>query len=149
MAKGDVIAAGSVLALALVAVHESSKLPAGTVHAPGPGFFPWWTSLALLVLAGVLLIQTLVSRAAPETGQARGGVVRVAALLAVLGAYAVGLEPAGYPLCTFLLVLFMLRVIAVYRCPIALALAVGVAGGSYVVFALWLRVPLPPGQWVG
>src|SRR5574341_91289 len=121
MARAVVIAAGSVLALAALAVHESAKRPPGTVHSPGPGFFPWWTSVALVSLAVVLLIQTLISRAAPAAGQARGGVLRVVALLAVLGAYALALEPAGYPLSTFLLVLFMVRVIAVYRWPTALA----------------------------
>ena len=42
----------------------------------------------------------------------------------------------------------MVRVIAVYRWPIALPLAALAAGGSYVVFALWLKVALPPGQWL-
>ena len=149
MARADVGAAGAVLVLAAVAAHEAGTLPSGTLHSPGPGFFPWWTSLALVLLALVLMIQTLLWRAAPQTGEAPGGIARVVALLAVLGAYAFALEPVGYPLCTFLLVLFMLRVIAVYRWPIALAMALLVAGGSYVVFAVWLKVALPPGQWMG
>ncbi len=149
MARAEVFAAGAVLVLAAVAVHESGKLPSGTLHGPGPGFFPWWTSVALVFLALVLLIQTLVWRAAPQRGEAPGGIAQVVALLAVLGAYAFALEPVGFPLCTFLLVLFMVRVIAAYRWPLALTLAVLVAGGSYVVFAFWLKVPLPPGQWGG
>lgn len=148
MARAQVLAAGAVLVLAAVAVHESGKLPSGTLHGPGPGFFPWWTSVALVFLALVLLIQAIVRRAAPQGGQAPEGIARLVALVAVLGAYTFALEPVGYPLCTFLLVLFMVRVIAVYRWPLALTLAVLVAGGSYVVFALWLKVPLPPGQWV-
>ena len=69
----------------------------------------------------------------------------MAALLIVLGAYIFLLDPLGYPLCTFLLVLFMLRVTDPQRWAVALSLAAMTAFGSYVVFAIWLSVPLPRG----
>jgi len=67
------------------------------------------------------------------------------ALLVVLTAYTFLLDPLGYPLCTFLLVLFMLRATEPQRWTVALGMAALTAVGSYVVFAIWLGVPLPRG----
>jgi putative tricarboxylic transport membrane protein len=65
--------------------------------------------------------------------------------LVVLAAYTFLLDPLGYPLCTFLLVLFMLRVLDPQRWTVALSMAALTAVGTYVVFAIWLSVPLPRG----
>ena len=145
MARRQVVAAIAGLAVAGAAVYESSKLPFGSVRSPGPGFLPWWAGLTLGFLALLLLVQALISRAREGPGEERGRILKVAGLLVVLGAYALLLEPLGYPLCTFLLVLFMLRVVDPYRWTTALSVAAIAALGSYIVFALWLQVPLPPG----
>ena len=145
MARTDAVAAGTVLVFAAVAVYEASKLPFGTVRNPGPGFLPWWVAATLGFLAVVLLGQALA--AGPGASAAGGGrrVLKVGGLLVVLAAYVWLLEPLGYPLCTFLLVLFMLRVVEPHRWMVALGVAALAALGSYVVFAVWLQVPLPPG----
>ena len=138
------VASVVILALGVTAAYESAKLPFGTIHSPGPGFFPWWTSVVLGLLALVLLVQTLTSRpSASRDGSGR--VAKVMALLVVLTAYTFLLDPLGYPLCTFLLVLFMLRVTESQRWTVALGMAALTAVGSYVVFAIWLSVPLPRG----
>ncbi len=144
MARRDAIVAAVALAFGATAAYESAKLPFGTVHNPGPGFFPWWTSVVLALLALVLLVHALTSRSRTAR-EGPGRIAKVAALLVVLGAYTFLLDPLGYPLCTFLLVLFMLRVTDRERWAVALGVAAITAVGSYVVFALWLSVPLPPG----
>jgi len=141
--KPDAVAAVAGLAFAAVALYEASRLPFGTARNPGPGFLPWWASLALGGLALGLLAQAL--RARPVAGPARGRVLRVVALLAALAAYVLVLEPLGYPVSTFLLALFMLRVVEPHRWAVALGVAATAAAGSYLVFAVWLQVPLPPG----
>lgn len=145
MPRSDALAAGVLLALAALAAFESSRLPFGNVRNPGPGFLPWWAALTLGFLALLLLGLVLARRAAPE-GRERGGrVLKVWGLLGALAAYVLLLEPLGYFPCTFLLVVFMLRVVEPYRWPTALGMAAIAAAGSYAVFALWLGVPLPPG----
>ena len=144
MARRQVVAAITGLAVAGAAVYESSKLPFGNVRGPGPGFLPWWESLTLGLLALVLLAQGLTSP--PSAHPAEGArVLKVWGLLAALGAYIFLLESLGYPFCTFLLVLFMLRVVDLERWATALGIALIAAGGSYIVFAIWLKVPLPAG----
>jgi putative tricarboxylic transport membrane protein len=144
MVSRDVVVAALALALGAVAIFESAKLPLGTVRNPGQGFFPWWTSVVIVLLALVFLAQVLTSR--PSTNQqAPGRIAKVALLLIVLSAYTFLLDPLGYLLSTFLLVLFMLRALDPQRWTVALSIALLAAVGSYVVFAIWLSVPLPRG----
>ena len=144
MARRELVVAVVALAFGAMAVYESTKLPFGTVHNPGPGFFPWWTSAVIVLLALILLAQSLTSRSS-NAQEVPGRIAKVAALLVVLAAYIFLLDPVGYPLCTFLLVLFMLRVTDPQRWVVALGMAAITAVGSYVVFAIWLSVPLPRG----
>jgi putative tricarboxylic transport membrane protein len=146
MTRRDAIAAAvMVLVAAAVGVESARLLPYGAVRNPGPGFFPWWTSLTLGVLSLVLLVVSSRTRpsAIADDGARRLG--KVAGVLAILAVYSVALEPIGYPIATFVLVLFMLRVTEPQRWLLALAMAVLAAGGSYLVFAVWLAVPLPAG----
>jgi putative tricarboxylic transport membrane protein len=137
-----------VAALALVsgtaAAYESSKLLFGTIHSPGPGFFPWWTSILIVLLALLLMVRALASHSS-TAGEDSGRIAKVALLLVVLSAYTFLLDPLGYLLCTFLLVLFMLRALDPQPWAVAVGMALMTAAGSYVVFAIWLSVPLPRG----
>jgi putative tricarboxylic transport membrane protein len=144
MSKRDIGVAALTLIFGAAAAYESAKLPFGTVRNPGPGFFPWWTSVVLDLLALILLAQALTLRST-AVGKGSGRIAKVAALLIVLGAYIVLLDPLGYLLSTFLLVLFMLRWIDTQRWTVALGMAAITSVVSYVVFAIWLSIPLPRG----
>jgi putative tricarboxylic transport membrane protein len=144
MSKRDIGVAALTLIFGAAAAYESAKLPFGTVRNPGPGFFPWWTSVVLDLLALILLAQALTLRST-AVGKGSGRIAKVAALLIVLGAYIVLLDPLGYLLSTFLLVLFMLRWIDTQRWAVALGMAAITSVVSYVVFAIWLSIPLPRG----
>jgi putative tricarboxylic transport membrane protein len=144
MVRRDVAVATLALAFGAAAAFESAKLPFGTIHNPGQGFFPWWTSVVVVLLATILLIQALKLRASTALDKS-GRIAKVVALLVVLAAYTFLLDPLGYPICTFLLVLFMLRVLDPQRWTVALSMAALTAVGTYVVFATWLSVPLPRG----
>ncbi len=146
MARGDAVAAVALLLFAGLAAFESARLlPFGVVRNPGPGFFPWWVSLTLGVVALVQLGQLLIERRAPEVAQPAGRLGKVVALVAVLAVYSLVVDVVGYPIATFGLVLFMLRVTEPHRWPLAFGIALLAAGGSYVLFAVWLGVPLPAG----
>ena len=144
MVRHDALAAAVALGFGAAALYQSSKLPFGTVHSPGEGFFPWWTSAAIVLLALVLLFQAFTSRSSIAQ-QGAGRIAKVVLLLVVLIAYTFLLDLLGYLLCTFFLVLFMLRAIDPQRWTVALGMAAVTAVGSYIVFAVWLSVPLPRG----
>lgn len=140
----DATVAALGLAFGAAALYESSKLPFGTVRSPGQGFFPWWISSVIVALALLLMLQALTERSTTARGGA-GRIAKVALLLVVLIAYTFLLDLLGYLLCTFFLVLFMLREIDRQRWTIALGMAAMTAAGSYILFAIWLSVPLPRG----
>jgi len=144
MSKRDIGVAALTLIFGAAAAYESAKLPFGTVHNPGQGFVPWWTSVVIILLALILLMRALRLRSSAAREKS-GRITRVAALLVVLAAYSFLLDPLGYPLCTFLLVLFMLRATDPQRWTVALGMALITAVGSHIVFAVWLGVPLPRG----
>jgi putative tricarboxylic transport membrane protein len=144
MSKRDIGAAALTLIFGAAAVYESAKLPFGTVHSPGQGFFPWWISAVIFLLALLHLFQALTSHSS-VVRERSGRIVKVAGLLVILAAYTFLLEPLGYPLSTFLLVLLMLRAIDRQRWAVALGMAAITSVGSYVVFAIWLSIPLPRG----
>jgi len=144
MVRRERIVAAIALMFGATASYESTKLPFGTIHSPGPGFFPWWTSILIVFLALLLLIQSL--KLPSSIGrEGFGRIGKVVALLIVLAAYTFLLDSLGYALCTFLLVLFMLRVTDPQPWVIAVGVASIAAIGSYIVFAVWLSVPLPRG----
>ena len=147
MARRDGIAAFVILLVAGAVVYESAKLPFGAMRNPGPGFVPWWVGLVLGALSVVLGVQALRAGRieAPAEPAERGEWGRVAGLLVVLALYVAALSPLGYPISTFLLVLFMLRPMLRRKLVPALGLATLAAGGSYLLFAVWLNVPLPAG----
>jgi len=144
MVKRDVAVASLAVAFGAAAAFESARLPFGTIHNPGEGFFPWWASVTAVLLATILVIQALNSRSSSARDESRR-LAKVIVLLFILAAYTFLLDPLGYPIGTFLLVLFMLRVLYPQRWRVALSIAVLTAAGSYVVFAVWLSVPLPRG----
>ena len=131
--------------LGVIAVIGSLQVGIGWgAEGPKSGFFPFWISAVLFLLGLCLLFQALTLR--PSTGrQDSGRIAKVAALLVVMATYTFLLDLLGYPLCTFLLVLFMLRATEPQRWTVALSMAAITAVGSYVVFAIWLSVPLPRG----
>lgn len=145
----EALVAAVVLAIVVLAGWQATQLPFGSVRAPGPGFFPLWTSVVIAALAVILLVQALATprgrAGAAPADRARHGLRKVALLVVILVAYCLALESLGYPICTFLLVTFMLRVLEPHRWSVALGMAAGTAVASYVLFAVWLRVPLPPG----
>jgi putative tricarboxylic transport membrane protein len=103
---------------------------------PGPGFFPLWYGIAMLVLSLILVF----------TGKTEAGWKGAGRAFAVWGAFAVSvavLKVAGFVLSFAALTFFIVAVM--YRRPTAIAalVAAGLAAGFYVVFPLLLGVQLP------
>ena len=142
-------AAATVLVVfGLAGAVEAHRLAIGSARQPGEGFFPFWLSVALVVVSVALLLQRSPSVApAPATPAAplrRGKVVLT--LLAGLG-YALIVEPLGFTATTFVFLLFLLTVIEPQRRVASVAISAITAASSYVVFKVWLAVQLPVGPW--
>jgi putative tricarboxylic transport membrane protein len=113
---------------------------------PGPGFFPLWYGLAIIVFSVLLVATSVVRRERVAAASINWGEVRWA-LLAWAGlAVSVGLlKLMGFMLAFVLFTFFLVYV--VYRRPIGPAIVVSVctAAGFYLIFPLALGVDLPTG----
>ncbi len=113
---------------------------------PGAGFFPLWYGVAMVALAGALIVKAAAGRAA-AAGKAvswSGSVRALAAWGAFVASIAL-LKVLGFVLSFGLFTLFV--VAGMYRRPlrVALTMAVAVTAGFFLVFQLALRVELPAG----
>lgn len=132
----------------------SLQLPLGVPRMPGSGFFPLALGLALMALAaghGVQLYRARPKAAAPETPAAPaasggdGATQRVVLFVAGVIAAVALLQPLGYALSGFLLMLVLLQILGIRSWYASLAISLVSAAACYVVFVRWLQIPLPSG----
>jgi putative tricarboxylic transport membrane protein len=104
---------------------------------PGPGFFPLWYGIAMLVLSAILV---LASKPASVDWKGTGRALLTWAAFAVSVAL---LKLAGFIIGFAALTFFIVAVM--YRRPLvqAVMVAIGVAAGFWLVFPLALNVALP------
>src|SRR5262249_48145067 len=96
------------LAVALFAATQGLALGLGSLHPPGPGFFPFWGGVVLGLLS-ILLVVRSPARDAPGAPQLAPDTARpVVAAGAILG-YLFLLETLGFVPVTFLFLLLLFR----------------------------------------
>lgn len=147
-------AAISMFVFGAITAALSLQLPLGALRTPGTGFFPFVLGLALMALAaghGVELYLARPKAAAPQTPAAPaapagdGATRRVALFVAGMIAAVALLQPLGYVLSSFLLMLVLLQILGIRHWYASVAIALVSAAVCYVVFVRWLSIPLPSG----
>jgi hypothetical protein len=141
--RNDQLSGLVLLALALFVAWENRVYPLGSLSDPGPGFLP----LALAIFLGVAgLLIAVAGGASPRFAETRWPeLARAAVILVACGFAAIALERLGYRLTMAALLVFFLGVVERKKPFAVAAIAVGFSLISYLVFATWLRVPLPLG----
>jgi putative tricarboxylic transport membrane protein len=126
----------------------SLRLGFGNFQKPGPGFMPLLTG-CLLALLGFFLTLLHVRRRPPDT---RGKDTSLkpfwgkgAFSLAVSFLYVFLLDPLGFVLATFLLILFLLKIMGAKKWVIPILISVLTVVVSYFIFEVWLRINFPKG----
>lgn len=141
---GEGAVAGLLVLLAAYVIREGSRMPAGTVALPGPGFFP--TALgALLGATGLGLLLRL--RLQPGRGlePVPLGHRHIATALLALAGIALLLERLGFLVTASLFLLALFRAFSALGRIRAVAWAVAAAAVAYLFFDTILGVPLPGG----
>ena len=112
---------------------------------PGPGFLPDWLSLLLVVIAVLWLLSTIGAKSQPET-KARP-VISWQPLLIVLLVIAVSalVEWIGFPIIVASFLATVLGLIERERWWKVAWVTVVVTSIFYLVFKVWLMLPLPMG----
>jgi len=149
LATIDRIFAAALLGLGVMVVLLGLDFGYTRRGVPGPGFFPFWTGLALCVLSSVNLLRSVAGKEAYAERMALHQVIAILGVAASLGVYLVIARYLGMLLALPLLVLGIAysidrswnRRLATRIFVIALALPVA----CYLVFAWFLNVRLVEG----
>ena len=145
------------LAIVVVAgfyLMQALALPFGSSARPGAGFYPVIVAVFACIVGVVATVKAflasparpIVAAAADEESVTPGARGRVIASVAALAGFCLVMPWIGYPLSAFAFVAVVLQRLG-GRWPIALAIALLSAAGSYYLFAVLLDVPLPRGPW--
>ena len=126
---------------------ESLELGLGTWHKPGAGFIPFWSGVAIGVLALLMLIQSIWFNKANVTEKAEGKTNWRAITLTLvyfLG-YVALLEYLGFIIGTMLFVGVVLKSVEKKGWFVTILVSLGMALASYYVFKVLLQSELPKG----
>jgi len=130
----------------ILVIHESGKLERGTLHAPGPGFFPFWLGCVVATFSFIFLIGLLIGKIEATQGQWKGLLwQKVAFASTILFAYSLTLEWIGYLAGTFILLGIFFRLIEKKNIFLVLGLSAFISLGTYFLFKYWLFIQLPQG----
>ena len=122
---------------------ESRRLPLGTWHNPGPGYFPVLLALMLVVLGA--LVCAMGKHAAPVASVGWSEARQALVILAVGAFICFALERLGYRLTMAAALLFLVWLVERRGFVTAVTFAGAMAAGSFYLFDTLLRVPLPRG----
>jgi len=154
---GSIVFAGLMLAVGLVYGGVAMNMPRGSLAYPGPGLFPMVVGVFLIATALGCLLQEILPRMrsrdpaasvlpneAPAAAEERN-VGKTVQLTALLIGYIFVLKPLGFPLAICAFLVLAIRIFGYRKWLPTLAMAVIIAGISYVAFVVWLKVALPLG----
>jgi putative tricarboxylic transport membrane protein len=146
MRKAYLIANLVWIALAVAVCAESVRLKVGSLRAPGPAFLPFFAAMLLGILSLISLIQTWREKEESGAGPWSGTpLVKIGLLLGVLFLYAAFLNVLGFLLGTFLLLLFLFRVVEPLGWKTVILVTVLTMGGTYLLFGVLIESSLPKG----
>jgi putative tricarboxylic transport membrane protein len=119
------------------------SLPAQTGFGLGPAFLPFWTGIVLAV-CGLWLC----ARPTPDpevSWPASRGFARAASGFIILLLYALALQPLGYLISTAVFLVIAILLLEPVRPTRALVVGIASAAILFLIFRVWLRIPLPGG----
>ena len=147
--KGDLIAAAVLASFGIYVIWVAAKLPYVSDVGPGPGFFPMWLGIGMVLFAAALMSLSFTAGATKTSHHAKSwqSVIRpVVGWVAVMAAIAL-LGRIGFILSFVILTLFLIVVLDRRPILLALGVAVGLAVGFHLIFVIALDVSLPKTVW--
>ncbi|HSR10569.1 MAG TPA: tripartite tricarboxylate transporter TctB family protein [Thermodesulfobacteriota bacterium] len=150
MRKKELLFAFFILAAGVVYEVMALRMPRGTILYPGPGFYPSIVGTFLLLVSGAFILGRLF-RANGMTGAERVATKttrrgKTLLLIALLLFYCLTLNSLGFLLAISLFMIAAVRIFGYRRWLPLLGISAGIVAVSYLVFVVWLSVPLPRGM---
>jgi putative tricarboxylic transport membrane protein len=143
---GETISGALLAGLGVYIFLQSRAWDYYTEDGPGPGFFPYWYGVAMVVLS-LALIVSRIRKFEAGAGHATdwSGMRRALGTWLAFAASVALMEPLGFVL-SFALLTFVIVTLIFHRPPMTAGLtAIGVAAAFHLTFPVILSVPLPTG----
>lgn len=130
-------------AIALSSFHYK----VGSLAEPGPGFITFLAGSFLTILSVILFLSSWKSKEVQGLRQVWGGrqIGKAFYVLLLLGVYMLVVNPLGFLISTFFLLVLLFRVQGNYSLKIVLPLSFFTTSSSFIIFDRWLGVQLPRG----
>lgn len=128
----------------MVIIAMSVQLGLGSMREPGPGFFPFFIGVLILVF-GIPAVKKAGQDGGHEAALDAAGKRRFLAMFAAFCAWLIFMPWLGFVLVTFLASLAFARIMGLSGWLRPLALSLGIAAFIYLLFEVWFYVDLPRG----
>ena len=151
MKKSQLGSSVFLLIFGIVFCLESRNLLIGPITRPGPGFFPFWLGVSMIIVSTALIIKC--SRESLNESLAYKGLWKGLTwrkpffTLVALLLYTFFLEELGYCISTFILIFFLFYAIGGLKWWVGAIGSILTSFLTYMLFKLWLEVQLPKGLW--
>ncbi len=152
MRAANLVTACVLLLLGGIAIFDSVRLGIGWgTDGPKSGFFPFWLSLLLLAMCGLIIVQAA-RRASAKPFVSREQLRPVLKVLWPATAMVVLTQVVGLYVASALYLGFYMRWVGRHSWLAVVALSIGVPIATFLVFEKWFLVPMPKGPleaWLG
>ncbi len=147
--RKDVVSSLFCLIFSIYFSIESYRLGLGEWASPSSGYFPFGAALLFGIISVFVMVKALRqknSRKIPIESRERWHWKNIVLVLCSMFVYILILNKIGFLGSTFLIVVFLIHVVARWRWNVSVATAILTALGFRVVFGVLLKVFLPTGM---
>jgi len=148
MRRLDIYSTLFLLSFSIYFAVASFKIGLGTLAIPKSGFFPFCGAILVGINAVVVLIKALFQTTPRDEVvdlQEETSKWKVASVLGGIVVFTLLVDTLGFALCTFLLFIFLLRVVMSQHWAKTIVVAFCTTAGSYILFEILLKANLPQG----
>lgn len=145
---GEIIVNSFLLLLSLLYTICARGYSFGTLTAPKTGFLPQLVGFIAIIVSGYLLVLSLLGKGDAKTIKMNCDFRRLALLVLTMIFYIVLFKPLGYLISTILLLIITMKIGQVkgWKAPVIVSIITAIF--FYMVFKMFLSVPLPTGMFL-
>jgi hypothetical protein len=150
MNRPSFVATIILLLFSIAFCSQASRYPFGTIKRIGPGFFPFYVGIVLLVLSLLILAQGVLRPTAStqSNGMTQKKALRITIVLFSLLAYTFLIDKLGFLITTFLFTFTLFKFFGSYRWGFSILGSLIASIANYIIFGIFLHCQFPKG-WLG
>ncbi len=149
MTTGERIFAGVFALLGLSWIVQSLNLRYWGDFAPGPGFLPLWLGVTLMTLVAIHVCTSLRvdGRRDADARSLTSPSGRVAAIVIGFLLCIASIDWLGFGVAVMAYLVYLLWLVERQTPAVVAGVSLGTTVALYLIFKVWLGVPLPAGPW--